>query len=67
MTMFQNLRRMMDEGQTLKIECVKCGHRGEWSRRQAFRTFGDDSAPHDIRKRARCSVCKWPTELKVWI
>lgn len=67
MTMFQNLRRIMTEGQTLKVECLRCGHRGEWTRREAYFAFGEDAAPYDIRKRAKCSVCKWPTEVKVWI
>lgn len=65
--MFQNLRRILNEGQTLKVRCETCGRQKEWSRREAYFAFGEDAAPYDIRKRAKCSACKRPTELKVWI
>lgn len=56
MTMFQNLGRMMRYQDTLKIECA-CGHKAEFSQKDAFQIFGEDAIPSDIRRRLRCSAC----------
>ena len=59
MTMFQNLRRMLPGGGTLKVRCVNegCGHEANLTRDEAFRLFGGDATPRDIRLRLVCGVC----------
>jgi DNA-directed RNA polymerase subunit RPC12/RpoP len=67
MTMFQNLRRMMPERSTLKIECEPCGHQATWSQDQAFRRLGPDATPFEIRRRLRCDECGVRGRSRVWI
>ncbi len=57
MTMFQNLSRSMRYHDTLKIEC-ECGHKAEFSHKDAVQVFGGDATPADIRRRLRCTQCK---------
>jgi hypothetical protein len=42
---------------TLKLTGADCGRRAEWPREQAFRLFGPDAAPYEVRRRARCGGC----------
>jgi hypothetical protein len=56
--MFETLGRvMLAANDTLKIECETCGHRVEWSRRDAFALFGLDASPFVVRRRSRCANC----------
>jgi hypothetical protein len=57
MTMFQNLRRVMGEASTLKLECEACGHEARWTRSQAFARLDPDASPYEIRTRLRCESC----------
>jgi hypothetical protein len=65
--MFQNLRRMMAEGATLKIECEACGKRTAWTQDQAFKRLGPDAMPYDIRRRLVCGECGAAGWVRVWI
>lgn len=65
MAMFETLHRTMAPNQTLKIACGRCGHRAEWSRAEAVRKLGPDSAPYDIRRKLKCGVCGGGAQ--VWI
>jgi hypothetical protein len=67
MTMFQNLHRMMNGAQTLKIECEGCQRRATWSRDEAFRRLGPDATPSDIRRRLVCGGCGTAGWVRVWI
>ena len=67
MTMFQNLRRMMGQGGTLKIECEACGRRAIWTQDQAFKRLGPDAIPADIRRRLVCGGCGVAGRAHVWI
>ena len=66
MTMFQNLRRMLGEGATLKIECEACGRATAWSRDTAFQRLGPEATPSDIRRRLACR-CGASGRARVWI
>lgn len=67
MTMFQNLRRMMGEAQTLKIRCEACKRGTEWNREEAFRRLGPDATPSDARRRLVCGECGSAGWARVWI
>lgn len=56
MAMFENLGKVMRYHDRLKIKCA-CGHKAEFSQKEAFQVFGEDAAPYDIRRRMRCSSC----------
>lgn len=66
--MFQNLRRMLANGGTLKIACEDqgCGHKVVFSPNEAFRLLGVDATPHDVRRKLVCSRCGKPRP-RVWI
>lgn len=66
MTMFQNLGRMMNYNQSLKVKCA-CGHQSEFSCKDAFALFGPDATPVDIRRRVRCSQHQDQRTVEVWI
>lgn len=55
--MFQNLARSMRYHDTLKIEC-ECGHKAEFSHKDAVQVFGSHASPFEIRSRLRCTKCK---------
>jgi ribosomal protein L37E len=56
--MFENLGRVMTSAEhTLKFECRRCGRQARWTRADAFFVFGEDAAPFDVRRRARCGAC----------
>jgi len=57
MALFENLGKVMAPTDTLKLTCADCGRRAEWPRAQAFRLFGPDAAPYEVRRRARCGGC----------
>ena len=65
MTMFQNLRRMMRESQTLKIHCLACDHGAEWTQAEAFAWLGPDVTPFEIREKLVCRLCGG--RARVWI
>lgn len=67
MTMFQNLRRMMDRAATLKITCESCGHEAVWTCAQALQRLGGDATPLDCRRRLQCSACGHRRRAQVWI
>lgn len=64
--MFQTLARMMNYNQSLKVKCA-CGHEGEFTSKDAFRLFGEDATPADIRRRMRCSACHQVGKVEAWI
>ena len=66
MTMFQNLGRVMRYQDKLKVECA-CGHKAEFSQKDAFQVFGEDAAPYDIRQRMKCSACGKVGSVEVWV
>jgi hypothetical protein len=63
--MFQNLRRMMGGGVTLKIRCEACDHAAEWTRDEAFRWLGPDASPFEVRRKLVCRLCRG--RARVWI
>jgi rRNA maturation protein Nop10 len=63
--MFQNLRRVMGEAQTLKIRCETCGHEAAWSQAEAFRWLGPDATPYTIRRKLVCSLCGGRAEVTI--
>jgi hypothetical protein len=65
--MFQNLRRGLREGDTLKVRCGACGHARAFPRREAFAVYGGDAWPDDIRRRSRCGACGAGENCTVWI
>jgi len=67
MTMFQNLHRTMTPSQTLKIQCEVCDHLANLTAEAAKRLCGPDATPMDIRRRARCKVCRAAGRARVWI
>jgi hypothetical protein len=67
MTMFQNLRRVMRAADTLKVRCENCGHMRTWSLEEAFRIYGGDASPHNIREKSCCSGCGARKCCVVWI
>jgi hypothetical protein len=64
--MFQTLARTMAHSETLKAECA-CGRRTTWLRAEAFKVFGNDSTPTDVRRRLRCKDCGRSGWATVWI
>lgn len=65
--MFQNLRRMMVESATLKIECEGCHRRTAWTQDEAFKRLGPDATPYEIRRRLVCGGCGVAGWARVWI
>ena len=66
--MFETLGRVMTgSNQTLKLRCGACGHTDEWTRDQAFATFGPDAAPYLVRHRLICGSCLARGRAEVWI
>ena len=58
MAMFETLARVMtQQSHTLKLGCEACNHRAEFTRDEAFKLFGPDAAPYDVREAAICGVC----------
>jgi hypothetical protein len=55
--MFQTLARTMAPNAKLLAECEVCGRDAAWTRPMAFKTFGPDATPPDIRRRLRCLDC----------
>jgi ribosomal protein S27E len=65
--MFQTLARVMKTpSDTLKVECAACHRTANWERAQAFKLFGSDASPYEVRTRLRCKGCG-STRAKVWI
>ncbi|HEY2047971.1 MAG TPA: hypothetical protein VGH03_01405 [Caulobacteraceae bacterium] len=68
MMMFQTLHRCMAcEGATLKLRCRTCGHLRIWSKEDAFRLYGPDAAPFDIRRSSYCGECRERDNFAVFI
>lgn len=66
--MFQTLARVMrSPTDTLKLKCEPCGHEEAFARTMAWRCFGADSTPPDVRRRARCSKCGARGSALVWV
>lgn len=65
--MFQNLRRMLSGGSTLKLSCEACGHEAAWTRAEALQRLGGDATPCDIRRRVACSGCGCCGRVRAWI
>jgi hypothetical protein len=65
--MFQSLHRSMTPARTLKIQCDACDHRVTLSYREAVDACGPDATPMDIRRRARCTLCRAVGRVLVWI
>lgn len=53
---FQTLGNVMQPTDVLTISCP-CGHRGSFSRSEAFKLFGPGAAPMSVRKAAVCRSC----------
>jgi hypothetical protein len=67
MTMFETLKKVMVSGSTLKIQCGRCGHVHAWPREDAFKAYGPDAAPYDVRRRSRCLQCGERRKISVFI
>lgn len=65
--MFQTLHRSMTSARTLKIQCDACDHRVTLSYREAVNACGSDATPMDIRRRAKCRLCRAEGRVRVWI
>ncbi len=65
--MFQNLNRSLASDQTLKIQCDACDHLATLPAAKARTLCGSDATPMDIRRRARCIMCRTPGRARVWI
>ena len=55
--MFETLQNVLQSGQTLRLECRRCGHTAVWTREQAIDAFGWHAGPYDVRRAAYCGVC----------
>jgi rRNA maturation protein Nop10 len=55
--MFETLAKVMSPSDTLKLTCEACGHRAEWTRRDAFALYGPDATPYVVRRRSQCRQC----------
>jgi hypothetical protein len=64
--MFQNLRRMLAQSATLKIECEASGRRTAWTQGEAFKRLGPDATPFDIRRRLVCGGCGTAGWARIW-
>jgi endogenous inhibitor of DNA gyrase (YacG/DUF329 family) len=67
MMMFQTLCRSMAPHERLSAECERCARKAVWSREEAFRLFGPDAAPAEIRRRLVCADCGTNVAVRVWI
>lgn len=56
--MFENLTRTMRPDHTLKLRCDACGHQAAFDRDTAFKLFGPDASPFEIRRRGKCRDCE---------
>lgn len=67
MQMFQTLGRTMEPSDVLKIECVACGHRVEWTRAEAFARLGAGARPADLKRLGPCGKCGERRRIRAWI
>ncbi len=63
--MFQNINRSLSAGATLKMECVVCHRRVEWTRAEAMKQLGPGATPSDARRRLSCGHCGGKAQ--IWI